>query len=259
MKRTVEKITPPRSGSFDQQIWPVSVALTVLCGISGGAILTLLEGPWMWGSLLILPAISAVAMLLLFYLDDSILRRSLQLAIILSLAGHMLILVVTSVVNIFQSPFVQPEKKVALRQERTIEISDQNTQFVWEETNPRETPEPKIEAERQTPTTTNVKPQPIPVETTQTEFNPQLQRRETPAETVPRQDQQLSQLRRQTRNFQLKSSQQNAAPKNEVAKLNSAANRFPEPVQLCDGRSTAKTPAAAALLSSTAEKAESNR
>ena len=149
MKRTVQKITPQRASSFDQQVWPVIVALTVLCGISVGAILTLLNGPWMWGSLLILPAFSALALFLLFYLDDSFLRRSLQLAIILSLAVHMLILVVTSVVHIFQNPFQQPEKKVAQRQERTIEISDQHTQFVWEETNPRETPEPEIEAERQ--------------------------------------------------------------------------------------------------------------
>lgn len=211
MKRTVQKITPQRTSSFDQQIWPVIVALTVLCGISVGAILTLLNGPWMWCSLLILPAFSALALFLLFYLDDSFLRRSLQLAIILSLAVHMLILVVTSVVHIFQNPFQQPEKKVAQRQERTIEISDQHTQFVWEETNPRETPEPEIEAERQQLTTTDVEPQPIPVENRQPEFKPQLQRRETPKRTIPRQDQQLSQLRRQTRNAQPKSSQQATA------------------------------------------------
>jgi hypothetical protein len=211
MKRTVQKITPQRASSFDQRVWPVIVALTVLCGISVGAILTLFNGPWMWGSLLILPVFSALALFLLFYLDDSFLRRSLQLAIILSLAIHMLILVVTSVVHIFQNPFQQPEKKVAQRQERTIEISDQHTQFVWEETNPRETPEPKIEAQRQQLTTTDVQPQPIPVETRQQEPKPQLQRRETPKRTVPRQDQQLSQLRRQTRNAQPKSSQQTIA------------------------------------------------
>ena len=184
------------------------VALTVLCGIAGGAVLTLLHGPWMWGSLLLLPALSALAVFLLFHLDDSRLRRSLQLAIILSLAAHLLVLVSLSVVNIFQNPFEQPERKVAQRQERTIEISDRRAQFVWEQPNAQETPEPQVETERQKKTTTNNQPQPVPVKNTKPEFKPQLVRRETPARSVPRQDKSLSQLRRQERNLQPKSSQQ---------------------------------------------------
>ncbi len=132
---------------------------------------------------------------------------SLQFSIIISLAIHLVVLVFASVVNIFQNPFQQPERKVAVRPERTILISDQSTQFVWEQPNLRDTPEPEIETQRQQPTTTNLQPQPIPVKESQPEFKPQIVKRETPARTIPRLDRELSQLRRQTQNLQPTSSQ----------------------------------------------------
>ena len=208
-RRTVHKITPSLQSTFDQQFWPVLVALTVLSGIALGAVLTILRGPWMWGSLLVLPVLAALAIFLLFNIDNNRLRRSLQFAIISSLALHLLVLVFASVVNIFQNPFKPNEREVvAQRPVRTIEISDQRASFVWEETNAQETPEPVVETERQKKPTTNVQPQPVPVVETKPEINPQLVRRETTAQSVPRQSRELSQLRRQNRNLQPKSSQQ---------------------------------------------------
>ncbi len=207
-RRTVQKIAPSRPGTFDQQFWPVLVALTVLSGIALGAILTILRGPWMWGSLLGLPLLAVLAIFLLFNLDNSRLRRSLQFAIITSLAMHLLILVFASVVNIFENPYKPNERQVAQRPIRTIEISDQRASFVWEETNARQTPEPTVETERPATPTTNVQPQPIPVIESKPEVDPQLVRRETTSQSVPRQNRELSQLRRQTRNLQPQSSQQ---------------------------------------------------
>lgn len=205
--KSVRKITPQRQPQFDQQFWPVIVALTVLCGIAVGAIITLARGPWLWGSLLLLPLVSALTIWLLYYLDDSKLRRSLQLSIIVSLALHLLIMVGASVVNIFDNPFQQPERTVAQRPERTIQISNRRANFVWEETNHRETPEPEVATQRENKqTTSDVKPQPVPLPETKPVVQPQLTRRETPAQTVPHQDQSLSQLRRQTQTQQLKSS-----------------------------------------------------
>ena len=197
MKRTVQKITPAKDSSFDQQFWPVLVALTVLSGIMLGAVLTVLRGPWMWGSLLVLPLLAAVAIFMLFHLDNSRLRRSLQFAIISSLAIHLFILVFASVVNIFQNPFKPAEREIAQQRVRTIEISDQQAAFVFQQTNAQETPEPRVETEKNSRPTTNTQPQTIPVPEVKSQINPQLVRRETTATSVPRQNRDLSKLRRQ--------------------------------------------------------------
>jgi len=235
-RKTVQKITPQTPSSFDQQFWPVIVALTVLCGIAVGAILTLLRGPWMWGSLLVLPAAAALALYLLFKVPDSKLRRSLQLAIITSLAVHLLILVLSSVVTIFGNPFQPPKKQIARRPDRTILVTDQRTQFVWQETNRRDTPEPEVQPEKQQvqETTTTAKPQPIPVEPVKTEVQPQLVRRETTAKTVPRLDQSLSKLSRQTQDHQPQSSQQaTAQPAQSTAQSSAQAEAkvTPQPTE----------------------------
>jgi hypothetical protein len=179
----------------------------------------------MWGSLLILPILAALSIFLLFNLNDNRLRRSLQFAIITSLALHLLVLVFASVINIFQNPYKPNERQVAQRPNRTIEISDQRASFVWEETNARETPEPKIETRRQEKPTTNVQPQPIPVEETQPQVNPQLVRRETTAQSVPRQNRELSKLRRQKRNLQPQSSQKVTGEKISENKTPPAASK----------------------------------
>ena len=213
------------------------VALTVLSGIALGGVLTVLRGPWMWGSLLILPLLAALSVFLLFNLNDSRLRRSLQFAIITSLALHLLVLVFASVINIFQNPYKPNERPVAQRPNRTIEISDQRASFVWEETNARETPEPKIETERQNKPTSDVQPQPIPVVETQPEVNPQLVRRETTAQSVPRQNRELSKLKRQKRNLQPQSSQKVTGEKvaeNKTAPTSSTAKKAAESAKKAD-------------------------
>ena len=223
MKRSVQKITPAKSSSFDQQFWPVLVALTVLSGITLGAVLTVLRGPWMWGSLLLLPVLAAVAIFLLFHLDNHRLRRSLQFAIISSFALHLLIMVFASVVNIFQNPYKPTEREIAQNRIRTIEISDQQAAFVFQETNAQETPEPRVETEKQTKPTTTAQAQTIPVPETKPQTTPQLVRRETTAKSVPRQNRELSKLRRQTNDGQPQSSQQMTGEKIAVTKPAPAA------------------------------------
>jgi hypothetical protein len=205
-RRTVKKITPARTASFDQQFWPIVIAVTVLCGIALGAVLTILRGPWMWGSLLLLPLMAAGALFFLFQLDDTRLRRSFQLAIVCSLAAHMAVLVFASVVNIFDNPFKPKQREIAQQPVRTIEISDQRATFVWEETNNRTTPEPKVEQQRTKPST-NTRPQTVPIKEEKPDLQPQIVKRDTPSESVPRQNRELSRLRRQTESQQPRSSQ----------------------------------------------------
>ena len=97
------------------------MAVIVLCSIAAGAIVTLVRGPWMWGSLLILPAAAGLAILLLYRLNDSLLRRSLQLAILASFALHLLVLIVTSLTVIFGNSLPAEKVVVAKRPERKKE------------------------------------------------------------------------------------------------------------------------------------------
>lgn len=199
-RRIIQQIHPERTQSFDQHFWPVLVALCVLSGIAVGAILTMLRGPWMWGSLLLLPALAAFSIFLLFKLDDAKLRRSLQLAIIVSLAVHLLILLVASVTSIFENNYRQPKRQIAKRDNKTIKITNQRIPQFWQQPDQTETPDPEIQTERQE-TLAATKPQPVPVEQKLESVKPQVTRRTTPSETVPRQNKQLSELRRQTRNL----------------------------------------------------------
>jgi hypothetical protein len=200
--RTVKKLETPGYQTFDQQFWPVVVALTVLCGIGSGAIVALLHGPWLWGSLLALPTASAVALYWLSRLDDRRLRRSLQLAILCSLALHLLFLVGASAISVFQSmPRLQPPTAVQPAP-RTIEFSDRKARFVWEEPNRHETPEPVVEEARKQTPTTHLNPQTIVVEELTPHPKPEIVKRQKLADSIPRLDESLAELRRQRESHQ---------------------------------------------------------
>ncbi|MEM9941456.1 MAG: hypothetical protein AAF939_07675 [Planctomycetota bacterium] len=207
MKRSVQKISPSRLSSFDEQFWPVLMAVTVLSGLAVGAILTLLKGPWMWGGLLILPVASATAIFGLSRLDNRRLKRTLQFAIICSLSAHLLVMVVASVVNIFGNSFQPKQPEVSQKRPiPNIQISDQKTKHVWEKPNLKETPETEVEQQRRVATTPN-EPQTIPVKESKPKINPQIVRRKTPSTAVPKMARQLSKLRRQTSPVQPSTSQ----------------------------------------------------
>lgn len=194
-QRTIKRITPGRVDAFDDQFWPVIVALAVLSAIGIGAVLTLLTGPWMWLSLLVLPAITAGALYLLSRMNNSRLRRTLQFSLIISLAGHLLILIVASLILIFSSAQKKNWNRVAKRNLRTIQFTIQNSSVSIPVTRPDNTPEPEVEIERQQSSVTSAE-QPIPVKQTSPTVSPQTQRREVTARTIPRFDETLSQLRR---------------------------------------------------------------
>ena len=198
-RRTIQKITPQRQLSFDQQFWPILVALTVLIGIASGAVVTLLKGPWMWASLMGLPVFAFMALLFLFSIKNYKVRRSLQLAIIASLAIHILVIFTAALTNIFENRFEQPSKKIVQRPVRTIEISDRKTAFIFEEPNTRPTPEPVVDIQREKETTTVAETQYVPVIENKLEANPQITPQKTKSLTVPRQNPELSQLKRQTK------------------------------------------------------------
>ena len=207
MKRTVRKITPSQQSTFDQQRWPVLIAVAVFCGIAAGAVMTVATGIWLWASLLLLLGLSTLAIRYLYRLNDSRLSRSVQFSIVVSLAFHLLLLIFAAVTSIFQNPYKPPQRPVVETKVRPIEISDQQAAFVWEKVNSRETPEPDVDVEREDVAATKVRPMPLPVIEVQPDINPQLVRRETMRSSSPMKNPQLSKLNRQDRSDQLRSSE----------------------------------------------------
>ena len=194
-QRTIKRISPGRVDAFDDQFWPVVVALCVLAAIGFGAVLTLIKGPWMWLSLLLLPALTAGSLYLLSRMGDSKLRRTLQFSLIISLAGHLLILIIASLILIFANNRVKVWNRVATRNVRTIQFSNQNSSVSIPVSRPDNTPEPDVEIKRHSSQVTSAE-QPIPVLKTEPTVSPQTNRRETTQQTVPRFNEALSQLRR---------------------------------------------------------------
>ena len=224
-QRIIKRISPGRADAFDDHFWPVVVALCVLSAIGFGAVLTLLKGPWMWLSLLVLPALTAAALYLLSQMDDSKLRRTLQFSLIISLAGHLLILIIASLILIFVSDKKKSWNRVTRRNVRTIQFTNQNSSVSIPVTRPDNTPEPDVEIRRQTSQVTSAE-QPIPVSQSKPTVSPQTNRREITQQTVPRFDEALSQLRRNRMSRQDKSS--SPAKSNNVSE-NSIAVSKPSP------------------------------
>ncbi|MEM9409919.1 MAG: hypothetical protein AAGA30_02330 [Planctomycetota bacterium] len=194
-RHTVEKINPETPRTFDQQFWPVLVAIVVLCSIAAGAITTLLNGPWMWGSLLVLPISAAISVVILYQVDDSILRRSLQMAILSSLAVHLLILVVTSLTQIFGAFVPENQEVVSRTPERKIVVTNRAKKFVFQKPIKHEIQEKQVETTKResSPVT---QPQTNPSQTQRNISNQQLVKRERTESTIPRLDREMSKLSR---------------------------------------------------------------
>ena len=203
-QRTIKRIRPGKVDFFDDQFWPVLVALCVLAAIGVGAIITLLQGPWMWLSLLLLPGLTAAALFLLSRMENTKLRRTLQFSLIVSLASHLMILIIASLLLIFSTGQKKTWNRVAKRKTRTIQFSNSKNSVSIPVAKPDPTPEPEVEIERETTSVTS-KEQPVPVEKSKPTVSPQIQRRDKTQNSIPRFSESLAQLRRQqerTKGFQ---------------------------------------------------------
>ena len=197
------------------------MAVIVLCSIAAGAIVTLVRGPWMWGSLLILPAAAGLAILLLYRLNDSLLRRSLQLAILASFALHLLVLIVTSLTVIFGNSLPAEKVVVAKRPERKIVVSNKQQKFVIQQPQKHQITETQVEPEKKRETTT-VKPQPVPVVEQQQKPDQQVVKKRVEQTSMPRVAKQLSRRSRSTQEVKPK-------PSSSVSKSEPARQQVQQP------------------------------
>ncbi|MCA9105397.1 MAG: hypothetical protein KDA83_08230, partial [Planctomycetales bacterium] len=215
-----------RHQGLESQLWPVLIALAVLCGATLGTVLTFLRGPWLWASLLALPIGAAIAAWALSLIEHRWVRRSLQLATIVSVAVHLLLLTTAFHTAIFGQAQLAENHRPRQIQRRTVRRPVDFPNDSWTDVNPIEMPEVEQtpqEVERETPMVVE-RPQPTPIERPQEVTRPNMERRPQESQTTPRQNESLSQLSRQTASDQPQSSNQaDVARTSEVPQASTAA------------------------------------
>lgn len=198
-RSTIRKIQPAQTAPFDEQFWPVSLALCLTAAVAAGAAISLLRGPWMWAALVSLPALLVAALVSLQRVRPGLLKRSLQLAVILSSGFHLLFLIFCSLTDVFgKPPISRPVAESKPAPERVMLVSQRESNPIWNELNRRETSDPVLEAEREPTRTEPQPPQPVEVAQPRPTPTPAASRRAEAAQAQPKLDQSLSQLRRST-------------------------------------------------------------
>ena len=240
IRHQVKRIQPDTQVSIDGQFWPVLMAICVVAAIAAGAIVSLMSGMAMWVSLLLLPAVAVSAVVVLYQMDDSILRRSLQFAILLSLGIHLLILMVSSLLTIFSTVAPEQTAKLIRTPEKKIQITNRTQKLVIHETNKTVTPDNPVEAQK-TQTNPEVQRREVPVTRPENSEERQVSQRRKTEPVIPRKDRQLSQRRRsQTQNRPTSSSGQ-VSLRSKSSSSTPAKQPEPSPTKTEVRKSTSQT------------------
>lgn len=225
-RRVVQRAEVDRHEGFDAQLWPVFIALAVLCGVTLGTIVTFLRGPWLWASLLAMPVAASIVAWTLSLIEHRWVKRSLQLALLLSIAIHLAMLTGAFHTAVFGPKQLAEQSTPRQIQRRTVRRPVDFPNDNWTDLNPVEMPEVEQTPEqvtREEPMEVE-RPQPVPVEQPQEVERPAIERRPQDAPTTPRQQESLSELSRQTASDQPQSSTQaDVARSSEVPEASSAA------------------------------------
>ena len=182
-QQNVRTYSPVEVKRFDDQFWPILMALCITSAILAATLVTLLSGFWMWLSLLVLPAAVMGMLITLLLTGNKRLRRSFQLAIILSLAGHCIFVIYAKQTRIFTSGL--PVKEPVTRQiqpTRSIRVAQTIPIQPWLKENkvPQpDTPEAISEKAQPTSTPTVQRSQNSPQAIVTPDNNSALQRRTT--------------------------------------------------------------------------------
>jgi hypothetical protein len=225
----------PEAGGpyFDERLWPVLLAL-----IAFGSLLVAIswrflphEGvPWYrsaWPSLIGVPVLVVVAMVLLATIDSRMVRRSVQLALVLCAMFHVVLAVQMMQTRVLVGPIDRPEPKQLVRERPPKLVPHYHpTQLLPDEDRPRQDFERPIESQSPVPTDqaeqvvrqpteedhSPSEPQPVPTPEQQLTIEPNVIERAQPNEAVPRLAPQTSQLSRQVQPTESKASELVALP-----------------------------------------------
>ncbi|MCL4202170.1 MAG: hypothetical protein KJ000_06730 [Pirellulaceae bacterium] len=213
-RRIIRKLKLPVGHAFDDQLWPVILALCVLAGFAMGTILAYLrfdDPRWyanaaLWLAVTLLATAGSAAAL--WKMDNRKFRRSMQLAIVLGLFLHAVFFVATLELNIFsriydnflaRNDLAENRRQVTVPNYVEVARPDERRPE-FERPVEVELPEPQPEVEQVTRQEVEpeqrVQPQPTPVPEPENTPQPNVVRREQNEETSPRYSDQRSQLSR---------------------------------------------------------------
>ncbi len=119
VQRLIRKLQPKGPRSFDEQTWPIYVAIVVLCGYLSGVVISILQfndarwhaNAFTW--LAVLAILGCVAAWSVSLLQNAIIRRTLILSVLLSLIINLSLLVMMAWTWIFSSTWDDDAKVTA--------------------------------------------------------------------------------------------------------------------------------------------------
>lgn len=230
IRRVIRKVQKAGGEYFDEQIWPIYIALVVLgaflMGISA-AYLKFSGVPWYasaWTSLISIPLIVGGFMLAFRLVDNRLVRRSMQLSVVVCSILHVLLVVQMIQTHIFSKRLAmsQADKELVEPKPQKLIPEYHASQMMPAEDRPRqdfekpvetETPEPQPEPDQIVkqvrPEEPKAPPEPQPVPTPEPEPTPEpnVIKKPQPNEAAPRQAAESSKLSRQVKPSELKTSQ----------------------------------------------------
>jgi hypothetical protein len=261
VRRTIRKLETGPQTPLDEQLWPVNVALVVLGGFSIGTSLAYqrFDTPEWYNNALTyvvgVPLLIGAAMLACMSVNSHLWRRSMQLALVLSLLVHLFLMIASVEAVIFSKLMVETrsELKPTEQQSPTVKAEYNPHLVVPEDDDPRqdfekpvetETPDPQptppLNRVDETQTATPVRPQPIPVPESQQTVQPSPVRHTRPDTATPREAAEPSKLSRQTRVNQLTPSI-NVAETPKASESSTAAAAQPQKLEITRQTTNAAT------------------
>ncbi len=235
IRRVVRKVQASGGDYFDEHLWPVFIALVVLGGFLMGisaAYLKFSDTPWYANaltSLILIPVVIAAFMFAFCYVDNRVVRRSMQLSVVLCGILHIALVIQMLETKIFSAFFDEPAATEQIVERRPPKVIPEYRpeQLLPAEDRPRQdferpvetqTPEPVepvteiVRQPEQEKQETPPEPQPVPVPEQVATTEPNVVKRPRPNEAAPRQAEQASKLSRQTKPSEMKVSQVTETP-----------------------------------------------
>ena len=213
-RRVVRKTRPSRYKQLDDHLWPLVVAFFVLGGFLCGTVLAYLRpddprwyaNAWTW--LVAIPIVVVGSLTWLALTGNRVLRRTMQLAVVMGLIFHLLLLILAIETNIFSriwTEVVTATQPVQREEVRVPEYSSwqhdpqRRAERDFEQPVETELPEPvadEVEPQELEQRPTVVEPQPLPVPDPEQTVDPKVVKRKVQDQATPRQREEMSKLSR---------------------------------------------------------------
>ncbi len=109
----MRKAVPSRLRQLDDQLWPLVVAFCVLGGFLAGTVLAYLQTDdprWYanaWTYLIAIPLVIALSLLALAWTGNRLLRRTMQLAVVLCAIFHIMLLIGAIETDVFRRVWIE--------------------------------------------------------------------------------------------------------------------------------------------------------